>query len=96
MQVCRPVTGDMVACVGQNRKMIIFKLSEMPELSKGKGVILQRYKDGGLSDAITFNQNDGLLWTGRLNTLKDITPYLGTRAGQGRLVPLGFPRSGKF
>ncbi|MEM6602434.1 MAG: DNA topoisomerase IV subunit A [Pseudomonadota bacterium] len=96
MCVCQPLQGDMLACVGENRKMLIYALSELPELAKGKGVILQKYKDGGLSDATTFSSEDGLIWTGRMNNMKDFSEYCGSRATQGRMVPRGFPRNGKF
>ena len=94
--LCIAVTGDYIACIGENRKMVIFPLTEIPEMSKGKGVILQKYKDGGLSDAVTFSSTEGLMWQGRLNSLKDYSEYLVSRGSQGRLVPRGFPKNGKF
>lgn len=94
--LCRTVTGDYIACVGENRKMVIFPVTEIPEMSKGKGVILQKYKDGGLSDAVTFSSLEGLVYQGRLNSLRDYSEYLVARGSQGRIVPRGFPKNGKF
>ena len=98
-QVCRPVTGDHVACVGENRKVLVFALDELPELTRGKGVRLQKYKDGGLSDATTFALADGLSWldpAGRTRTETDLEEWLGKRAGSGRMAPRGFPRDNRF
>jgi topoisomerase-4 subunit A len=98
-RVCRPVEGDHVACVGENRKVLIFPVSELPEMSRGKGVRLQKYKDGGLSDARTFNLSDGLSWhdpAGRTRTETDLRDWLGKRAGAGRMAPRGFPRDNRF
>ncbi|MEM9011530.1 MAG: DNA topoisomerase IV subunit A [Pseudomonadota bacterium] len=97
--VCRPVTGDHVAVVGENRKMLVFPLAELPEMGRGKGVRLQRYRDGGLADAITLPLADGLSWQdsgGRTRTEGDLGPWLGKRASAGVTVPRGFPRSGRF
>jgi len=97
--VCRPVTGDHVACVGDNRKVLVFALDELPELGRGKGVRLQKYKDGGLSDATTFNLADGLTWrdpAGRTRTESNLEEWLGKRAGSGRMAPRGFPRDNRF
>jgi topoisomerase-4 subunit A len=97
--VCRPVTGDHVACVGENRKVLVFPLDELPELNRGKGVRLQKFKDGGLSDAITFALANGLSWhdpAGRTRTESDLTEWLGRRAGTGRMAPRGFPRDNRF
>ncbi len=91
--------GDHVAVVGENRKMLVFPISELPEMAKGKGVRLQRYKDGGLSDAITFTLAGGLSWkdpAGRTRTEPDLTEWLGPRAGAGKMAPRGFPRDNKF
>ena len=96
---CRPVTGDHVACVGENRKMLVFALSELPEMNRGKGVRLQRYKDGGLSDVTTFTLAEGLSWldpAGRRRTERDLGEWLGKRAGAGRMAPRGFPRDNRF
>ncbi len=94
--VCTPVTGDRVACVGENRKLLIFSLKLLPEMTKGKGVTLQRYKDGGLSDAVTFASAEGLLWDGRVNALRETEEFEAVRGGSGRVAPRGFPRNGKF
>ena len=96
---CTPVTGDMVACVGENRKLLIFPLSELPEMTRGRGVFMQKYKDGGLSDVTTFARAEGLVWTmqgGRTRTETALAGWMGKRAGAGRLPPKGFPRSNKF
>ncbi len=98
-RVCRPVKGDHVACVGENRKVLIFPLSELPEMTRGKGVRLQKYKDGGLSDARTFTLAEGLSWrdpAGRTRTQTDLREWLGKRAGAGRMAPRGFPRDNRF
>ena len=98
-KVCRKIDGDTIAVVGNNRKLIVFSVEEVPELSKGKGVILQRYKDGTLSDIITFNKDDGISWKmngGRQRTEKDLLTWQGRRGGAGRMVPNGFPRPPKF
>ncbi|MFU8865890.1 MAG: DNA topoisomerase IV subunit A [Rhodobacterales bacterium] len=97
--VCRPVTGDHVACVGENRKVLVFALDELPEMARGKGVRLQKFKDGGLSDAITFALADGLSWhdpAGRTRTETNLEEWLGKRATAGRMAPRGFPRNNKF
>ena len=97
--VCRPVVGDHVAVMGDNRRLLLFPLSEMPEMTRGRGVILQKYKDGGLSDAKTFSRKEGLSWAagaGRTRTETDLRAWLGKRAQAGRLPPNGFPRSNKF
>jgi topoisomerase IV subunit A len=97
--VCRPVTGDHVACVGENRKVLVFPLEELPEMGRGKGVRLQKFKDGGLSDAITFALADGLTWrdpAGRTRTESDLEEWLAKRATAGRMAPRGFPRDNRF
>ncbi|RED11150.1 DNA topoisomerase IV subunit A [Pontivivens insulae] len=97
--VCRPVDGDHVAVVGENRKVLVFPLDELPEMGRGKGVRLQKYKDGGLSDARTFNLADGLQWKdggGRQRTETELGDFTGKRAGTGRMAPRGFPRDNKF
>lgn len=96
-----PVTGDHVAVVGENRKMLTFPLSQVPEMSRGKGVRLQRYKDGGVSDVKCFAIATGLSWedsAGRSFSKvgDELLEWMGDRAGVGRSVPKGFPRSGKF
>lgn len=100
-KLCIPVNGDHVAIVGENRKLLVFPLSEIPEMSRGKGVRLQRYKDGGVSDINTFNLSDGLNWRDTADRTftkqaDELVEWLGVRAGAGRMVPKGFPRSGKF
>ncbi|MCQ2582149.1 MAG: DNA topoisomerase IV subunit A [Alphaproteobacteria bacterium] len=98
--LCIPVTGDTLAMSGSNDKLLIFKTAEIPEMSRGKGVILQKYNADRtyVLDAMFFNMSDGFGWTtGRGTTkLDDITPWVGKRASQGRTIPVGFPRSGKF
>ncbi|MCO5154207.1 MULTISPECIES: DNA topoisomerase IV subunit A [unclassified Shinella] len=96
-----PVRGDHVAVVGENRKMLVFPLAQLPEMSRGKGVRLQRYKDGGVSDLRCFAIADGLTWddsAGRnfVRSKDELAEWLADRAGAGRTVPKGFPRSGKF
>jgi len=98
---CVPAEGDMVAVIGENRKMLVFPLEEVNEMGRGKGVILQRYKDGGLSDLRVFKKADGLSWldpAGRTFTLPfaELRDWVGQRAQAGRLVPRGFPKSNKF
>jgi len=94
---CRPVEGDSVAVVGENRKLLIFKLEEVPELARGQGVYLQRYKDGGLIDATTFTWKDGLKdENGRLFGPSDLKEYRGERSQAGRVVPRGWASSKKF
>ena len=98
-RVCRPVAGDHVACVGENRKVLIFPVEELPEMGRGKGVRLQRYKDGGLSDATTFTLAEGLSWkdpAGRTRTETELVEWIGKRAGSGRMAPRGFPRDNRF
>jgi topoisomerase-4 subunit A len=95
------VDGDKVAVVGENRKMLVFALDQVPEMARGRGVRLQHYKDGSLSDAKTFKAADGLSWTdtaGRVHTLsmRDLADWRGNRADAGRVAPRGFPRSNKF
>ncbi len=97
--ICKPVTGDSVAAVGENRKVLVFGLDELPEMGRGKGVRMQKYKDGGLSDAITFTRADGLSWldpAGRTRTETALEEWTGKRASAGRMAPRGFPRDNKF
>ncbi len=98
-QVLIEASGDHVACVGENRKVLVFPVSELPEMGRGKGVRLQKYKDGGLSDATTFNLAEGLSWldpAGRTRTETELAEWIGKRAGTGRMAPRGFPRDNKF
>jgi len=96
--VCTPAIGDSVALIGQNRKMLIFALDEIPVMKRGSGVILQRYKHGGLSDAKCFNRADGLSWKlgSKIRTETNLTPWINKRSSPGRLPPVGFPLSNKF
>ena len=97
--VCRPVTGDAVASVGENRKLLVFGLDELPEMTRGKGVRMQKFKDGGLSDATTFVLADGLSWkdpAGRTRTETVLDEWRAKRAGSGRMAPRGFPRDNRF
>ncbi len=101
--VVRPVPegADAVAVVGENRKMLIFPLAELPELARGQGVTLQRYRDGGLSDVLAFPLAEGLSWalggeSGRVRTETDLTSWRAARGAAGRMPPIGFPRNNKF
>jgi topoisomerase-4 subunit A len=99
--ICAPVEGDAVAVVGANRKLLVFGLDELPEMGRGKGVRLQKYKDGGLSDAVVFRMADGLSWPmggGRTRTVAgdELRDYMGKRATAGRMAPRGFPRDNRF
>lgn len=96
--LCREVLGDHIAIIGKNRKLLIFKADEIPEMARGKGVILQRYKDGGLSDARFFTLADGLSWKmGEKTRLEmNLLPWLGKRGQGGKLPPMGFPRTNQF
>ncbi|WP_118135736.1 DNA topoisomerase IV subunit A [Oceanicella sp. SM1341] len=99
VHVVRRLSGDHIAVVGENRKMLVFPLDEMPVMSRGKGVRLQKYKDGGLSDAIGLTLADGLSWKdggGRTRTERDLGEWLGKRASSGRMAPRGFPRDNRF
>lgn len=96
-----PDNADMVAVVGENRKFLVFGLDEVNEMTRGKGTILQRFKDGELSDLRAFNAKQGLTWqdsAGRTFTLtkKELKDWRGSRAQSGRLAPRGFPKSNKF
>jgi topoisomerase IV subunit A len=98
-QVCVPVDGDTVAVIGENRKLLLFPLEDLPVMARGRGVKLQRYKDGGLSDATTFVFDDGLQvpeGSGRKRTFTDLRDWQGARAQAGRLPPKGFPRRNKL
>jgi topoisomerase-4 subunit A len=98
-KICKPVAGDTVAVVGENRKVLVFPLEELPEMGRGKGVRLQKYKDGGLSDATTFTLAAGLSWldpAGRTRTETELSEWAGKRASAGRMAPRGFPRDNTF
>jgi topoisomerase-4 subunit A len=95
------VEGELVAAIGDNRKMLVFPLEQVPEMTRGRGVRLQRYKDGGLSDVKAFKVEEGLSWTDAAGrafslTLKELADWRGNRADAGRLAPKGFPRSNAF
>ena len=96
-----PAEGDTVAVIGENRKMIIFPATELPEMARGKGVRLQKYKDGGISDARIFRAADGLSWTDSSNrtfvkSMAELKEWIGERAQAGRQPPQGFPRNNRF
>jgi len=96
-----PVAGELVAAIGENRKMVVFPIDQVPEMTRGRGVRLQRHKDGGLSDLKTFEVEKGLSWTDSAGrafnlTLKELSDWRGNRADAGRLAPKGFPKSNKF
>src|SRR4051812_14430223 len=93
--------ADSVAVIGENRKMLVFPLAELPELGRGQGVTLQRYRDGGLADAVAFRLANGLSWqlggdSGRVRTEADLTAWRAARGAAGRMPPIGFPRSNRF
>ncbi|MDH2355926.1 DNA topoisomerase IV subunit A [Bradyrhizobium sp. SSUT112] len=95
------VLGDTVAVIGENRKMLVFPLDQVPEMARGRGVRLQKYKDGGLSDIAVFDAKAGLTWKDSAGrefsaTMKELAEWKGTRADAGRLPPKGFPKSNKF
>jgi topoisomerase-4 subunit A len=96
--LCAPADGDHIAIVGSNRKLLIFSLDQVPEMARGGGVILQRYRDGGLADAKVFRIADGLTWRlgDKTRTETNLGDWIGERAQAGRLPPNGFPRSGRF
>ena len=90
--------GDSVAIIGENHKLVIFPLDNLPEMTRGRGVKLQSYKDGGLADAKAFLFEEGLTWKSgdRTRTETDLLAWVGKRAQAGRLAPKGFPRSNNF
>jgi topoisomerase-4 subunit A len=103
LKVVRPLRPDedYVAVVGENRKLVVYPLAELPELGRGQGVQLQRYRDGGLSDATGFNLAEGLKWpmggeSGRMRTESDLNPWRTARGAAGRMAPNGFPRDNRF
>ncbi|MEM8790241.1 MAG: DNA topoisomerase IV subunit A [Pseudomonadota bacterium] len=100
-RVCAEVHGDHVAVVGRNRKLLVFPIPDLPELTRGKGVRLQKYKDkeGELSDATCLTLAEGLSWldpAGRTRTEKDLVEWIGKRASSGRMAPRGFPQDNRF
>jgi len=95
------VNGELAATIGENRKMVIFALNQVPEMGRGRGVRLQRYRERGLSDVTTFRADDGLTWNdaaGRSFTvpMKELKDWRGNRSDAGRLAPKGFPKNNKF
>ncbi|MCG6121231.1 MAG: DNA topoisomerase IV subunit A [Microvirga sp.] len=99
--LCVAAEGDHVAIIGENRKLLVFALDQVPEMTRGKGVRLQRYKDGGVADAKVFTLDDGLTWldtSGRTWTVAkaDLGDWIGNRAEAGRLPPKGFPKNNRF
>jgi topoisomerase IV subunit A len=98
-RVLVPAAGDMVAVIGENRKMLVFPLHQIPEMAKGRGVRLQKYRDGGLSDVRVFDKALGLTWTDssdRTWTVTELVEWTGNRSDGGRLPPKGFPKNNKF
>ncbi len=100
-KICIDAAGDQVAVIGENRKLLIFPLDALPEMGRGRGVMLQRYKDGGISDVKVFKAEEGMSWndsSGRTytRTMEDLQEWMGDRAQAGRMPPNGFPRSNKF
>jgi topoisomerase-4 subunit A len=95
---CAPIEGDSLALIGQNRKLLVIPVAEIPELGRGRGVRLQRYRDGGLSDIKSFDRKDGLSWTNAGRTFAEtaLAPWAGSRGQAGRLPPKGFPKSNRF
>ena len=96
--LCVPAEGDTVAVIGENRKLLLFPLEQVPEMTRGRGVQLQSYKDGGLADAKVFFRKEGLSWRlgDRVRVEMDVQPWRGNRAGAGKMPPSGFPRSNRF
>jgi topoisomerase-4 subunit A len=103
LMIAKPIPAghDHVAVIGENRKMLVFPLAQLPVMARGQGVALQKYKDGSVADATTLAVADGLSWkmqgdSARTRTESDLTPWLGARAGAGRLPPQGFPKDNRF
>jgi topoisomerase IV subunit A len=101
--ICLPCEGDAVAVIGNNRKLLVFKREELPEMTRGKGVALQKYRDASLSDLVVFSFAAGLSWPmggtgGRTRTVAppELNGWLGSRAGMGKMAPNGFPRNNRF
>jgi len=96
--VCAPAEGDSIAVIGENRKLLIFPIDQVPEMTRGRGVQLQSYRDGGLADAKVFTRKEGLSWVlgERTRTETDLRAWVGNRAGAGKAPPNGFPRSNRF
>ncbi|MBR3677079.1 MAG: DNA topoisomerase IV subunit A [Alphaproteobacteria bacterium] len=98
IKFCLKVTGDFVAIVGENRKLLVFKAEEIPTMARGHGVLLQKYKDGNISDIQFFKEEEGFSYNraGGISTEKELLTWLGHRAQVGKLVPFGFPKNNKF
>ena len=100
-EICTPAEGNHLAVIGENRKLLIFPLEQIPEMTRGKGVRLQKYKDGGIKDVRIFDKAEGLTWedsAGRVHTrtIEELDEYVGERAQAGRVAPKGFPKNGRF
>src|SRR5690606_9866331 len=100
-KLCVTLSGDHLAIIGENRKLLLFPLAEIPEMARGKGVRLQKYKDGGVLDMKTFAMAEGLSWTDSADRVftrsrEELAEWIGARASAGRMAPKGFPRTGKF
>ena len=97
-RICHPVSGDTLAIIGNNRKMLVFPLDQVPVMTRGKGVQLQKYKDASVSDVKTFTLAEGLSWrNGERNfVVTDLTGWMGDRSGQGKMPPNGFPKNNRF
>jgi len=96
---CVEIKGDKIAAIGENRKILVFNVDDLPQMGRGKGVRLQKYKDGGLADITTFDSESGLNFVdsaGRTNSIADWTIHEGKRASAGRMAPRGFSRQGIF
>lgn len=95
---CRKVTGDTIATIGENRKLLVFKIEEIPSMARGRGVTLQKYKEGNMSDMQIFNETDGFTYNraGGTKTETELLTWFGHRAQIGKLAPFGFPKSNKF
>jgi len=96
--ICVPAEGDTVAVIGENRKLLLFPIEQVPEMTRGRGVQLQSYRDGGLADAKVFFRKEGLSWRlgDRVRVETDLQPWRGNRAGAGKMPPNGFPKSNRF
>ncbi len=100
-KICVTAVGDHIAIIGKNRKLLVFPVVQLPEMNRGKGVRLQKYKDGGISDARIFASNKGLSWSdssGRtyVRTMEELRDWIGERAQAGRQPPTGFPKNNRF
>ena len=96
--ICAPAEGDSIAVIGENRKLLIFPIDQVPEMTRGRGVQLQSYRDGGLADVKVFTRKEGLSWVlgERTRVETDLRAWVGSRAGAGKAPPNGFPRSNRF